>query len=65
MTKEELKEYDVVLEAVELDRLCNWTSHVMAVLEKEAAAPKPKTGFFSYFTSKPTAEVKEDYESLF
>ena len=37
----------------------------MAVLEKEAAAPKPKTGFFSYFTSKPTAEVKEDYESLF
>ena len=37
----------------------------MAVIEKEAAAPKQKAGWFSYFRQSTPEEIKEDYESLF
>lgn len=36
VTEEEMKNYDEILYLTDLEILCKWVSHVLAVVEKEA-----------------------------
>jgi hypothetical protein len=73
LTVDEEIDYNFILKVIKIERILEWTTHVVAVVENEEktqqAKKKKSGGLFSLFSSKKSddaeEDVPEDYDSLF